>query len=95
MLKECILFIFIKKTESSETTVRNSAVQYSAVLRLVVQPHGVSYEGSEKQVWHGKPYLCRLNFSGNNRWISSSVALQIPRSVIKPVTYFAGVTSNA
>jgi len=36
-----------------------------------------------------------LNLSGNNRLISASVALQTPRSVIKPVTNFAGVTSNA
>ena len=34
-------------------------------------------------------------FSGNSLLISASAALQIPRSVIKPVTNLAGVTSKA
>jgi hypothetical protein len=36
MSMECILSIFIKKTEPSETTLGNSAVEYSAVLRFAV-----------------------------------------------------------
>jgi hypothetical protein len=36
MLKECIQSIFIKKTEPSETILRNSAVEYSTVLRFAV-----------------------------------------------------------
>ena len=33
----CRTVNFIKKTEQSETTLRNSAVHYSAVLRFAVQ----------------------------------------------------------
>ena len=40
------------------------------------------------------PCLSKSFFSGNNFRISSPFALQIPLSVIKAVTYFAGVTSN-
>ena len=36
MSKECILSIFIKNTEPSETILGNSSVEYSAVLRFAV-----------------------------------------------------------
>ena len=46
-------------------------------------------------LWHPSSVFYPLSLSGNSRRISSSVALQIPLSVIKPVTNFAGVTSKA
>ena len=50
MSKEFILFIAIKKIELRETTLRNSAVGYSAVLRFVVGAGGVSYESNPEPV---------------------------------------------
>ncbi len=44
---------------------------------------------------HLSSVIRHLSLSGNSRRISSSVALQIPLSVINPVTNFAGVTSKA
>jgi hypothetical protein len=44
---------------------------------------------------HPSSVFYPLSLSGNRRRISSSVALQIPLSVINPVTNCAGVTSNA
>jgi hypothetical protein len=42
MSMECILSIFIKKAEPSETALGNSAVECSAVLRFTVLSGGVS-----------------------------------------------------
>jgi hypothetical protein len=37
--------IYLKKIEQSETTLRNSAVRYSAVLRFAV-PAGFGFQGA-------------------------------------------------
>jgi hypothetical protein len=57
--KECILSIPLKKIELRETTLRNSAAGYSAVLRFFVGAGGVSYESNPELLSGGDIYAIR------------------------------------
>ena len=59
---------------------------------LILEYDGVEYHTKNPDIVIGHN---QENFSGNNLFMSCFVALQIPLSVIKPVTSLAGVTSNA
>ena len=82
---------WLRPGDSTEQLALSVSPSLCRIMRLT-EPVADSQKAVASSLTH---YDGVLNFSGNNRLISSAVALQIPRSVIKPVTSLAGVTSNA